>query len=221
VGWLAQYSWQARLIKWGWVLAVAIMEFWFRASAANWQTVLERHEQMAGLLLLTLAANSAITFHTERRTGAFELLLVSPLRPEQIAWGRLRGLVAQALPAGMLLAVCWTDYWPGRYFGDFDLLEPAVLETLLSLTTIVTLPAVGLFCSLRWQSPLIAWLATCAAGILPTLAGAWLIEHSSWRTQGPVAIAATMIMVLATQMLIASMCLRRVIRALARRDFAG
>jgi hypothetical protein len=113
IGWLQHYSPSARLVKWGWCLAIIVVEIIFSANSND------LYAAQAGLglvLLLGLTFSATGSFREELETGAFELLLVTPLRERQIIIGRLRGLWRQFFPAMLVygagsiyLASGWRD----------------------------------------------------------------------------------------------------------------
>jgi hypothetical protein len=188
IGWLHQYSTGARVIKWGWCLFVVAAET-LLVTMFNWYELLGLQMAFGLVVLIALAASSAGSFRRERETGAFELILVTPLREGQVMWGRLRGLYGQFLPAMVILLAAglflvqtrMTDYqmrldWDSRW-GEFA----AVVVIGVGF---MSLPAIGLWYSLVCRSFLQAWLWTLAAGIAaPMLFAAvswvvliWMIE---------------------------------------------
>src|SRR5580765_3736156 len=81
IGWLQQYSTSARMVKWGWCLTIIVVEIIFSSNSND------LYDAQAGLgLLLLLGPTFSATgsFRQELETGAFELLLVTPLRERQI-----------------------------------------------------------------------------------------------------------------------------------------
>src|SRR5206468_10795696 len=86
----------ARMVKWAWCFFIIIVEIIFSANPSD------LYAAQAGLglvLLLGLTFSATGSFREELETGAFELLLVTPLRERQIIAGRVRGLWQQFLPA--------------------------------------------------------------------------------------------------------------------------
>jgi hypothetical protein len=165
IGWLQQYSTSARMVKWGWCLAIILVEMIF---SSNSNDLYDAQAGLGLLLLLGLTFSATASFRQELESGAFELLLVTPLRERQIIIGRLRGLWQQFLPAMLVygagsiyLASGWHDHSRAR-------------EAWIWLAKITigfcTLPMIGLyFSALRWNF-FGAWLAACVIGIVP----AWL-----------------------------------------------
>ena len=96
IGWLQHYSPSARLVKRTWYLLIIFIEIFF---SWNSDDLLPGQKGLGLLLLLGLTFSATASFRNELETGAFELLLVTPLRESQIIVGRLRGLWRQFLPA--------------------------------------------------------------------------------------------------------------------------
>jgi ABC-type transport system involved in cytochrome c biogenesis permease component len=166
IGWLQQYSTSARLVKWGWCFFIIMVEIIFTGNSND---LYDAQAGLGVLLLLGLTFSATASFRQELETGAFELLLVTPLRERQIIVGRLRGLWQQFLPAivvysaGMIyLAVGWHD----------ETHAPQAWRWLLTIATgFCTLPLIGLYFSvLRWNF-FGAWLAACAIGTIPAFLG--------------------------------------------------
>jgi ABC-type transport system involved in multi-copper enzyme maturation permease subunit len=104
IAWLQQYSWKARVSKWGLCLLFVALECTVFVAGIRPYT-------LGGLLttlLLILAAAYTFAgvngFLREKKTGALELILVSPLSVQQIIFGRVWGLWKQFLPSVILLA---------------------------------------------------------------------------------------------------------------------
>jgi ABC-type Na+ efflux pump permease subunit len=170
IAWLQQYSWQARLTKWGWCSFVVFMEMLF---ASNWQDTWNAQGWIALLVLLGLTFSAAGSFRAERESGALELLLVTPLRAGQIIRGRLQGIRRQYLPAMLVLALAWAcllqPNWLRILFqpGTWDRGQMEWLCLLASVTvSFVTLPVIGLYFSLKRMNHLVSWLCACAVGVL-------------------------------------------------------
>ena len=192
VGWLHQYSWNARLIKWGWCLAIVMLELWLASSNDAIQSLVSFQYVVAIVMLVTLAFCAASSFRSERETGAMELLLVSPLRERQIIVGRIRGLWGQFFPATGLLLLVWLFlmvFWgdfKGYTFGFAGLNSgtpewDAIRLPALVAGSLVVLPVVGLFFSLGKSNLILSWGLTCVVGlILPSILAGTVYP----RTQG-------------------------------------
>ncbi len=157
IGWLQQYSWSARLTKWGWCFIVITVETHLLA-ANSWAAFRGQQVMLLVLLGLGMTFSSAGSFRRERQTGALELILVSPLRVHEIVWGRLIGIWFQFGPAFLIFAGA---VWFGRDFTSFATgAVPDGQILALVLTMFLTLPVIGLYQSLRRGSFLVGWLMT-------------------------------------------------------------
>src|SRR5439155_1939016 len=105
-GWLQQYSWSARLAKWGWCLGVVLLEC-VLITDHSLSNVWDGQYLLAALLIVGVAFIASGSFREECQTGAMELLLVTPLKVRQILGGRIRGVWGQFLPATAVLALAW------------------------------------------------------------------------------------------------------------------
>jgi hypothetical protein len=169
IGWLQHYSPAARLVKWAWCLFIIVVEIIF---SANSEDLYDAQLGLGLLLLLGLTFSATASFRDELETGAFELLLVTPLRERQLITGRVRGLWRQFLPAmlvyaagGLYLASGWNDPEYAR-------------RAWLTLTRIMAgfcaLPLIGLYFSVRRWNFFAAWLAACVLGLAPAALGRML-----------------------------------------------
>jgi ABC-type Na+ efflux pump permease subunit len=101
IAWLQQYSWKARTSKWGLCLGLVLIEC--EALTGNPAEILEAQSVLALILAAAFTFVSVSSFLTEKKSGALELLLVTPVTPNQIIFGRVWGLWKQFLPAGLAL----------------------------------------------------------------------------------------------------------------------
>jgi hypothetical protein len=154
IGWLEQRRWSGRLVTWTWfaiiisVQSAALTDRNFFRGYSDWQTL------MAWLLAGSMAASAALSFRRERETGVLELLLVSPLKINQIVGGRLRGLWGQFLPSVGLLLGVWT------YFNSIFPQNNDGRQIVYFAVTYLTLPVVGLYFSLRCRHFITGFLLT-------------------------------------------------------------
>jgi hypothetical protein len=162
IGWLEQRSWSGRLMTWGWcAVIVATYSFVFaRQELVNGDDL---HSILAWLLVGSVALSAAGSLRRERETGVLELLLVSPVGERSIILGRLCGLWIQFLPAAALLLAMWLYLWQIFPYGR----DQAAM--LLFMSSLLTLPAIGLYFSLRCRNSLSAFLLTLAVGLLAPL----------------------------------------------------
>jgi ABC-type transport system involved in multi-copper enzyme maturation permease subunit len=162
ISWLQQYSWSARVVKWGLCLLIISAESSLLASVGWW----EMRAWQIGLLLLTLAGvafSAAGSFHDEKHSGALELLLVAPLKEWQIIWGRLAGIMKQFLPASLIICVTW--HFTGNIgFGEQE--TSAELRLLMNCTVILmSVAIIGLYWAITRVNFFTAWLLTVGIGI--------------------------------------------------------
>lgn len=169
IGWLHQYSANARLTKWGWCAFIVIVELIF---ASHWQDAWEAQFWVALLLLGGLAFSATGSFRRERETGALELLLVTPLQAGQVIRGRLQGILTQYLPAVATLLVAWAALLQPVWWRE--LLHPAswersFIEWVFFVAFVgisfVTVPVIGLSFSLRRLNHVGSWLFACGIGL--------------------------------------------------------
>jgi ABC-type Na+ efflux pump permease subunit len=102
IAWLQQYSWKARLSKWGLCLLFVVLE----CSVIDGND-LEAVSRLLSALVLILAAAYTFAgvngFLQDKKSGALELILVSPITVNQIIFGRVWGLWKQFLPSALVL----------------------------------------------------------------------------------------------------------------------
>ena len=179
IAWLQQYSWKARLGKWVLCLAFVAVE---AAVSISWPMDGDVGETTGQLLLLTLAAGMTFaginSFAEEKRSGALELILITPVSVNQIIFGRVWGVWKQFLPAGLMLAgfdvgIHWLQ-------GDLRFNQPgyeifsAPLNVYLAIRLLVvcvlmTLPVFALYFALRVKNMIVAAGMTWAVICLPFL----------------------------------------------------
>jgi ABC-type transport system involved in multi-copper enzyme maturation permease subunit len=155
IGWLEQRSWSGRLIVWSWLAIVVCIYSSLFTHLSLYQNGFDRIQSfLAMLLCVSMAISASGSFRREHETGVLELLLVAPLREEQIINGRIKGLWSQFLPAVALLFAVWL--YCGTFLGqghDFAMV-------LLYAVTFATLPIVGLYFSLDKKNFIAALLWT-------------------------------------------------------------
>ena len=172
------------MITWAWfaiiisVQSTAVTDRSFFQSYYTWELTL------AWALAVSMAASAAGSLRRERETGVLELLLVSPLKTEQIIGGRLRGLWGQFLPSVVALLGLWI------FFASF--LRPRVSPQIVwfFLTTYLVLPVIGLYFSVRCRYFMSAFLLTLGVAlVLPVsvvgaLRNGWWLFVGSYDYQG-------------------------------------
>ncbi len=166
VGWLQVYSPSARMVKWAWCLFIIVIEIVF---SANPEDLYGAQGGLGLLLLLGLTFSAIGSFRQELETGAFELLLVTPLRERQIIMGRVRGLWRQFLPA-MVVYGAGSIYLASGW-SDHEYARQAWLGLARTMTGFCALPLIGLYFSVQRWNFFAAWLAACVIGLLPAAVG--------------------------------------------------
>ena len=106
IAWLQQYSWRARLVKWGLCLAFTVLMCMASAAEDFWGIV-EREWVVFAIMAAAYIYAGVNGFLQEKKSGALELILVTPLTINEVIFGRVWGLWKQFLPAAIVLAGCY------------------------------------------------------------------------------------------------------------------
>jgi ABC-type Na+ efflux pump permease subunit len=223
IGWLEQRTWSARLVTWSWFAVLICIYSSLLSNIPLYQRAFHAIQTLlAWLLLMSIAISASRSFHRERETGLLELLLVSPLREGQIIGGRVRGLWTQFMPAIILFVGLWL------FFSTFLAEAQHELNSILYyLTSLFTLPVIGLYQSLARTSFLSAFLSTLLLGAaIPSIVARlgdfldfllWVLgqSNSSFIVNSDSSVIAILL-----QCIIASACAWRLHLNLSRRRFA-
>lgn len=158
IAWLQEYTPTARLAKWGWCLLVLGVEVLVITSS-----FLISHDRglqfgLGTILALGLSLTAANSFRTERLNGAIELLLVTPIPPWKLIFGRLWGAWVHFFPAVSILFLIW--------LGTASVLKSRSEFSFLLLSSYLFVPAIGLYLSMFPWNILVAWGAVFAIGVL-------------------------------------------------------
>ena len=167
VAWLQEYSWTARLTKWGWFVLVLLAEFVLLMEDVSYRSPLWQPLVLVALGL-GVAFSAVGSFRREQETGLLELLLVTPLSVRQFIGGRLWGIGCHYLPA---LAVLWVGWIGDRLlnprFYRYDLIAAMWPNPMAFILMMV----LGLYLSLGRLNFFLAWLLTwITAFVFPALA---------------------------------------------------
>jgi len=169
IAWLQQYSWKARLVKWGLCLAFILIEC--LAMTGDFRAF----NTVQPMLMLVLAGACTFvgvnSFLAEKRSGALELILITPIPINKIILGRVWGLWKQFLPAALILAVCDAaapfrpyHYFPPRFMIACGFLALPFCATCFALL-VKNLIVAGV---LTWIALLLpAFVASCCVGFEP------------------------------------------------------
>jgi len=183
------------------------------------------HNTLSVGLFLSIACAAAGSFRRERENGVLQLLLISPLRVEQIIGGRLRGLWGQFLPAAVLLIGVWLYLDRGFVAGNLWSEDESMVDARLwfYLSTYLSTAVIGLYFSLGERAFVTAASATIIfAAIIPwAVVGVvnlvtLLVTDNSEDISFNMAILTAVI----TQVLIAGAYAAHLYRRLNRRQFA-
>jgi hypothetical protein len=166
IGWLQHYSPSARMVKWAWCLFIIVVEIIFSGDPED---LYGAQAGLGLLLLLGLTFGATASFRAELETGAFELLLVTPLRERQIIAGRVRGLWRQFLPAVLVYGAGSIYLASGWSAGGHA--RQAWLALAHTISGYCALPFIGLYFSARRWNFFVAWFAACLLGLLPGALG--------------------------------------------------
>jgi ABC-type transport system involved in multi-copper enzyme maturation permease subunit len=124
IAWLQQYSWRARLTKWGFCLGFTVL-ICMASVTADLQEIIDRGSMVLVILAAAYTYAGVNGFLQEKKSGALELILVTPLTVDQIIFGRVWGLWKQFFPAAMMLALCYhtlnalDSYWRSARYWHF------------------------------------------------------------------------------------------------------
>ncbi|MGD1083217.1 MAG: ABC transporter permease subunit [Verrucomicrobiota bacterium] len=105
IAWLQQYSWKARASKWGLCLGFVLLEC--AATTGEPSEILDTQYLLLAILAAAMTFAGVNSFLKEKKSGALELLLITPVSSNQIIFGRVWGLWRQFLPAGLTLLLVW------------------------------------------------------------------------------------------------------------------
>ena len=176
IGWLQQYSWSARLSKWGWCLFIVLAESLLTCEGGLYSAQ-ETQAWLALALVFGATFSAAGSFRQERQNGALELLLVTPLTEQQIIMGRLWGMWKQMLPAAIIFFVAAIGFAETSY----SYRAPDMSWLFGVATTFLTVPIIGLFFSLRIKNYLASWMVIFTTSLLVPYLSIALLAYVSER----------------------------------------
>lgn len=218
VGWLEHRMWSSRITRWAWLaLMTAIYGFILLDDSLVRHRFTDMQVLLAAGLMVSALLSAAASFRRERENGVLTLLLVSPLRVQQIVGGRVRALWGQYVPALALLFGAWIYLYRSLGYGR-DLFWVGFF-----VVAFLCVPVIGLYCSLWQQTFFSALLWTALLGVLIPLAISVIVvpvaggEPLELHLNG----ARPLVLGLAAlgQLAIAATCLVLLLRKLSRRSF--
>lgn len=232
--WLEYRTAWARAVRWLMILVVVISFVALTMGNPDADDFMSGNTMLLGALALFVAFKSAGSFHDEKETGAFELLLVTPLTEKKLLCSRLLAVADYYKAALVLLAVLDAAFVYVLWGHSYDAPSGKVL-ILTSLTaSLATSPICGLFFALRSKTFLAALLWTIGVAVAGPL-GLWLSFYGllDWLAQDiefSLAILlretlvnywqVSVIGVLLIHLAVAVFCLRRTLKMLLNRQFA-
>ncbi|MCX6923114.1 MAG: hypothetical protein NT154_07885, partial [Verrucomicrobia bacterium] len=167
MAWLQEYSWTARLTKWGWLAVVLLTEFILLTGS-----IVSRSSSGQPLLTVALGLGIAFSavgsFRREQESGLLELLLVTPLSVRQLLGGRFWGICCHYLPA---LAVLWVGWMGDRALNPMRFGNGFMAAMVPHPVAFLLLIVLGLYLSLSRLNFFLAWLLTWAIGFAVPIIG--------------------------------------------------
>lgn len=160
--WLQQYSWKARLSKWGLCLVfvlVLIGDLRNLGSDGNYLV----HRWMLLILAGIYTFAGVSSFLEEKRSGALELILVTPISVNQLIFGRVWGLWKQFFPSAMIMLA---DYAVWVVYGGYITNEDQ-LALFIIVCGFLTLPVFATYFALRLKNLIVAAVLTWVALWIP------------------------------------------------------
>jgi ABC-type transport system involved in multi-copper enzyme maturation permease subunit len=209
IAWLQEYSWTARLTKWGWLILMLVAQL-FTLLADHSFVAYQTRLNMA--IALGIAFSASGSFRRERETGALELLLVTPLQARDLVGGRLWGVWCHFLPAMAVLYSCW-------FMNPYAHSQNSWLWLFFGLSSFLLLPAIGLYFSILPMNFLVATLATAGVGLL--LPWSLLLSvNFLWEPYG-LGVRTNVIVLCGLQAVAALFAAWHLYRILSRREFVA
>jgi ABC-type transport system involved in multi-copper enzyme maturation permease subunit len=164
IAWLQEYSWKARLGKW--LLLAAFLLVGSAACALSQDaedfTFVSLLLVLSGLYLFLGVSG----FLQEKRSGALEMLLVTPISPGKIILGRTWGLWKLFLPASATLAIVYVNSMWVKYLENNDLID-ALRGMMMLACSFLLLPILATYSALRVKGLVQAAMLTLAATLVP------------------------------------------------------
>jgi ABC-type transport system involved in cytochrome c biogenesis permease component len=170
--WLEYRSAWSRSFRWTLLLIVIAIDSMAATQGSFPSDYLSLQLWLGCGLLVVMAFSAASSFQKERESGAFELLLVTPMRVAELIWGRLSAV--------------WGYYWPtlacialfalfplllgvSYGFGSYD--EPRSGLILFSeALSFFTVPIVGLALALKTRNFFTVFIPTVLVAVLVSAA---------------------------------------------------
>jgi hypothetical protein len=167
IAWLQEYSWTARLTKWGWLVVVLLTEYVLLTNynaprSPLWQPLL------TVALGLGIAFSAVGSFRREQETGLLELLLVTPLSVRQLLGGRFWGICCHYLPA---IGVLWVGWSGDRILNPRAYSNEFIAALFPHPAAFVLMVVLGLYLSLGRLNFFLAWALTWLIAVVAPILG--------------------------------------------------
>lgn len=166
--WLMRYRGEVRRVRWAAVMGIGAGQWLVQARPLFRGEWLAAEAGMAAALALFTALAAAGSFRQEREEGAWEMLVVTPLRPRDFLWGRIQGLWWQFGPA-------WATWVAGMFLAqpffvrDEDIFAMAGWGVAMALS----LPGIGIEAAFHFKTYAKAALATTGGGVVASGVVLW------------------------------------------------
>ena len=181
VGWLERRRWTSRAAAWGWLGIFALGYTAFYVNFTYTRQVNNLNVVMAASFMAAMALTSSASFRRERETGVMELLLTTPLTPEQIVRGRLFGLWVQFLPSFVVLV--FMAGFSGFFLHWTSLSSAFLLCAWVGGVFYLSVPVCGLWFSLLARQYLVSLLLTVMVGMVGPFVLMQFLDAALVRTQ--------------------------------------
>ncbi|MDB6040027.1 MAG: hypothetical protein JWM99_3868 [Verrucomicrobiales bacterium] len=168
--WLEYRTAWARSARWIMLLIVLLAETFLLRVMPYRDGFLQFHLLFVILFVTFLALKSSSSFQREKESGAFELLLVTPLTETKLLTARLRavaryyGMIVVTLAAFCLVGISWaqTEYETRRN-PSFEVCFASICASIFSV------PVCGFYFALRCRAFALALFSTIGVAILAPL----------------------------------------------------
>lgn len=163
--WLEYRTALARSAHSGMVLAVITMETMLLVSLPEHEAFASMNFLLLFLLVLFMTFKSSRSFQSERESGAFELLLVTPMTEDKLVDGRLRAVASYYGLAFLALTLLGGGAFLALYSIRSEEYPLSFLVKAVSLLgSTISVPICGLYFALRSRSfvPALVWTAGLA-----------------------------------------------------------
>jgi hypothetical protein len=236
--WLEYRTAWARTARWVMVLGVVLAETRLFITLPEQDEFFVVQFYLVLLLVVFMTFKCSSSFQREKESGAFELLLVTPLTERNILGGRLSAVASYYSFAIVTLVACaLAGVWllvPATRIDESDLTSAVMFLSVCA--SLVSVPICGLFFALRCKTFIRALLWTAGVAILAPLCVWYAFNGFVWmnaRTgQGTIGVMAVqvheilklawwpvLLSVILYHVFISWWCRQESVRVLERREF--